>query len=519
MKENRILRGTAGEICEIPEPDFGKVAFDEAEGPGCRVMCLHEVTGDAFEGYLKDIAALGYICRECRMLGENPFYAFEKENAALFLVHYPSMGHMSLVGEKDSGYFSWKDRPGTEICQSLLTHIEPVDYGMSYLIRLCDGRFLVLDGGWEFEPDADALMNQLQAQSLTEKPVIALWIFTHPHIDHYRCFLAFRDKYRDRVEIQSFFYNFPEITEELVSRVPRLLEEEETEWLQKLDGYVKDTGVPVIRPHTGQVYAFANARVEVLASTDDACYGPCNVNSISLVLRMEIDGQTLLFCADSEMDHVFLAERYGDYLKCDILQVTHHGFNGGSLDAYKLADPAVCLVPVSEKLFYGTMGVYREENKALVYDLNVQEIITGSTGDHVLPLPYAPKANGRVRLLETAERWQRNLGACSWIFGDMTWDTCRFSVMNLTAFEALVRADLIFEDRSNNIRAIQIKATPKIVKRVNFADPDSIDGDALYFNPTSLAKMGIPEGKTFAVHFMADKPVVIWGEKEPVYVY
>ena len=105
---------------------------------------------------------------------------------------------MSLVGEKDSGYFSWKDRPGTEICQSLLTHIEPVDYGMSYLIRLCDGRFLIMDGGWEFEPDADALMNQLQAQSLTEKPVIALWIFTHPHSDHYFCFFPFMEKYGDK---------------------------------------------------------------------------------------------------------------------------------------------------------------------------------------------------------------------------------------------------------------------------------------------------------------------------------
>jgi hypothetical protein len=282
---------------------------------------------------------------------------------------------------------------------------------------------------------------------------------------------------------------------------------------------VAKTGAPVVRPHTGQCYQISNARMEVLASTDDACYGPCNVNSLSLVLRFELEGQVLLFCADSEMDHVFLARRYGKYLKCDILQVTHHGFNGGSLEAYKLADPAVCLVPVSEKLFYGTMGVHREENRALIYDLDVQEVITGSTGDHVLPLPYAPKSNGRVRLLETAERWQRNLGACSWIFGDLTWETCQFSFLNLSAFEATIRADLIFEDRADNIRAIRIKAAPKTVKKVDFTDPASIDADAEYFNPSSLSKKGFPQGKSFAIHFMADKPVVIWGEKEPVYVY
>lgn len=519
MEENRVLWGTTDRIGHIPPLDFGTLAFEEAQGPGCRVICLHDVSCDAFDGFLKNVAVLGYVCRECRMLGNNSFYAFEKENAALFLLHYPAIGHMSLVAEADSSYFTAKNQASDGSIPSLLTHIEPVDYGMSYLIRLCDGRFLVLDGGWEFEPDADALMAQLRAQSPGKQPVIAAWIFTHPHIDHYRCFLAFRDKYRGQVEIQSFFYNFPELTEELVSRVPRLLEEEETECLQKLESYVAQACAPVIRPHTGQRYQFANAAIEVLASTDDACYEPCNVNSLSLVLRVEMEGQVILFCADSELDHVFLAQRYGDYLKCDILQVTHHGFNGGSLDAYRFADPAVCLVPVSEKLFYGTMGVYREENRALVYDLNVQEIITGSTGDHVLALPYSPKSNGRVKLLETAERWQRNLGACSWIFADMTLESCQFSILNLTAFEGTVRADLIFEDRSHNIRAIQIKATPKTVKRVDFQDPETVDGDALYFNPTSLAKKGIPKDKTFAVHFMADKPVVIWGEKEPVYVF
>ena len=519
MEENRVLWGTTEEICEIPPLDFGRVAFEEAEGPGCRVVCLHEVAESAFDGYLKALAALDYRCRECRVMGENPVYAFEKGEAALFLVHYPAMGHMSLVAERNTGYFTARYNGEAGEIPSLLTHIEPVDYGMSYLIRLSDGRFLVMDGGWEFEPDADALMRQLQAQTLGEKPVIAAWIFTHPHIDHYRCFLAFRDKYPGQVEIQSFFYNFPQLTEELVSRVPRMLEEEETECLRRLEEYVAKTGAPVIRPHTGQCYQISNARMEVLASTDDACYGPCNVNSLSLVLRFELEGQVLLFCADSEMDHVFLARRYGKYLKCDILQVTHHGFNGGSLEAYKLADPAVCLVPVSEKLFYGTMGVHREENRALIYDLDVQEVITGSTGDHVLPLPYAPKSNGRVRLLETAERWQRNLGACSWIFGDLTWETCQFSFLNLSAFEATIRADLIFEDRADNIRAIRIKAAPKTVKKVDFTDPASIDADAEYFNPSSLSKKGFPQGKSFAIHFMADKPVVIWGEKEPVYVY
>lgn len=512
-----IMRGTREQIGCIPEVNFGHVAYREAETAACQVISLHQVKPADIKKYLLALTPMGYACEERRDLGSSQFYAFRKEETDLFLHYFPDAGHLNIVGEKQSGYFK-REKPGAAgQMQPLLTHIDLEDYGMSYLIRLSDGRFLVIDGGWEFEPDADKLMQQLRIQSPFQKPVIAAWIFTHPHIDHYRCFLVFHEKYREQVQIQAFLYNFPQMTEDLVSRVPRLLEEEETEYLQRLETYVARTGAPVMRPHTGQTYYFGDVCMEVLASTDDACYGDCSLNSVSLVLRMEIAGQKILFCGDSELDMVFLAERYGSYLKSDLLQVTHHGFNGGTTEAYRLVDPEVCLVPVSEKLFYGTMGVYREENCALIYDLNVKEIITGSRGDQVLPLPYRAKANGVAMLLDTARQWQENLGSRSWVFGDLTWETCRFSVLNLTAFEGCVRADLLFEDPAYNVRAIVIKAPGKTVKRVDFTDSRTIEADALYFNPSSLAKKGIPAGKTFAVHFTSDRPLVIWGEKEPAH--
>ena len=518
MEESRTILGTKEPIGPVPPLDLGVVAFDEAEGPACRTICLHKVRLSEFEEYVAAVLRLGYAIREEYTLGTSRFYAFEKEDTALFLNYYPEIGHMTLVGEKDSGYYRLQDNPGCDCVGSLLTHIDLEDYGMSYMIRMSDGRFLILDGGWDLEPDADKLMKQLKKQSPDSKPVIAAWIFTHPHIDHYRCFLVFYEKYREDVVIQSFLYNFPEITEELVSAVPLLLEEEETEALGKLEQFVSGSGVPTVRPHTGQVYRFSNVRMEVLASPDDACYAPCNVNSISLVLRMEIEGQRILFCGDSELDMVYLAERYGTYLKSDLLQVTHHGFNGGSIPVYRLVWPAVCLVPVSEKLFFGTFGYQRAENQALIYDLDVKEIITGATGDRVLELPYRPKPNGQTLLFDTARQWQEKLGARTWVFGDMTWETCQFSVLNMTYGEGTIRADLFFEDPAYNIRAIEIKAPAKTVKRVDFTEDGSIDPDALYFNHSSLAKKGIPAGKTFAVHFTSDRPLVIWGSKEPVYM-
>ena len=38
-----------------------------------------------------------------------------------------------------------------------------------------------------------------------------------------------------------------------------------------------------------------------------------------------------------------IADAYGTELKSDVLQLTHHGFNGACFDINKLVDPDICL--------------------------------------------------------------------------------------------------------------------------------------------------------------------------------
>ena len=44
--------------------------------------------------------------------------------------------------------------------------------------------------------------------------------------------------------------------------------------------------------------------------------------------------------------------RYGKAMKSDILQVTHHGANGGYLPLYRLIDPDICFWTCSDYAFY-----------------------------------------------------------------------------------------------------------------------------------------------------------------------
>ena len=64
----------------------------------------------------------------------------------------------------------------------------------------------------------------------------------------------------------------------------------------------------------------------------------------------------MLWTNDAAFSHAKLPERYGEYLKADILQIPHHGFQSGSAEAeisgYDLIRPRVCLLPVSDYCAY-----------------------------------------------------------------------------------------------------------------------------------------------------------------------
>ena len=270
------------------------------------------------------------------------------------------------------------------------------------------------------------------------------------------------------------------------------------------------------RVHTGQVYDIANAHMEVLASPDDTFTNPLiDFNRTSLVIKMTIAGQTILWTGDSNFEEAKLGQRWGEYLKSDIFQIPHHGFNGGRIMEFDFIDPVTVLAPVEDGDCFETIDYYYDFNYHLMMNMRVEEFYTGRCGNITLKLPHSPYPNAKKMLLDKIEYHRKRLGLKTWIFEGVTTEDCTFTFIN-TCGRANVFADLIFEDGKKNVLSIKVNVTGGYCHK-NILDPNDADGNALFFNRSSLKIKGVEQGSRFAVRFRSTYPIVVKWKKPADY--
>ena len=470
---------------------------------------------DYTELFIKD----GFTIFEKKATARNSFVALNRENEGVFINYYGALNELTIVKEYDSKYFEFTDIAGEAILPPQITQLHLEDFGMSYAIRLSDGRYILIDGGREFVPDAERLYECIKAGSPHEKPIIAAWIMTHPHSDHFHCFIKFFDMFSDDVVIERFMYTFPEHDDvehypSVMTKNARFVDSSIFTNIPLMEERIAKTDAEVFSPHTGQRYVIGDAVLDILASIDDTIHRSQNVNATSLVIRMELGGQVVLWGADASFEEARILEKYGNYLKADILQVPHHGFRSGStaasIECYKVIAPEVCLLPVSDLNAYTLIDIYIESTRFLMQSPGVKEIITGDT-TRTITLPYKAPDYAKA---EIERKYQAGLSASGsnvCVFSGL--DTSRsvdfvFSFLNMARNNATVWAELLFENADNAIRFIKIPVPHFLVKTLSIIG-DEVDSESLYFNWMSLKTKGIPENSAFAVRFISDVPIVI----------
>ena len=184
--------------------------FDDIESNNSRVIIINDATPELFQKYCALFEKEGFTQKEQELKDHRSFVAYQKDGFGVFINHFASTRELQIVTEQNSLYFSYKNDCGNAITTPRFTQVKLVDYGLCYVIRLSDGRLIVIDSGNTFDEDREHLYARLKSDSPHEKPIIAAWIITHPHSDHINCFFLFMQKYASEVIIEKFIYNFPE---------------------------------------------------------------------------------------------------------------------------------------------------------------------------------------------------------------------------------------------------------------------------------------------------------------------
>jgi len=330
-------------------------------------ICVQNATVEECRAYAQTLETAGfalYAANEVPAGSEEPchinlFYTYTRPDVYVFLSWNASL-HTARITLEPPQALPPAEKPvltDRDVIVPAVTLLQ-LDSGMSCVIHLPDGSFIIIDGGVYKPEDARRLHSFLVGNTREgSKPVIASWMFTHPHSDHIGLAAAFIREYAANIDIRAFAYQFPDARWMDTS----LESETEKAGVARLEKSIADFFPEAIiyTLHTGQIYSFKGVAIEILCTGDDIYPAvPVTYNDVSAAWRIRFEGgKTVMILGDCmHRECRQLAHTYGDYLKSDILQLAHHGLIGGDKKLYQLIDPEICLWTIRESRFLGTQG-------------------------------------------------------------------------------------------------------------------------------------------------------------------
>ncbi len=256
--------------------------------------------------------------------------------------------------------------------------------GLCYIITLEDGRFIVYDGGYaspqayDYEIIYQYLVDNNHRTDAHGKPVIAAWVLTHSHADHYGAFQSFTEAHNRDVVVENFVLNTGE-SQCYASGHDTYLERISS----KIHAYYD--GAKELQPHIGQSLYFCNVEIEVMYTHEQYHFDGHDLkseNEASMVTRIHMNGMSLLLTADAgKTSSAEMVAFHGDALKSDFMQVNHHGNGGCTVELYERVLPTYVLWTTSQPgMEKRTAGSAYPVGMPSAYDASLNKRIFDETG-------------------------------------------------------------------------------------------------------------------------------------------
>lgn len=371
------------------------------------LLCAAKATEEQLDGYCEIAVEKGYQQTDRKKIGDNTFVTLKNDESYLYVYYTKHDSAIKIAGGSLSMYAEPDRSSGLEETYTpYIASIPQPNNGQGYILRLPDGRFIIHDGGYSGGDRVYNTLKSLESGHIT----IAAWFISHPHGDHYPAFIDFlRDHGKDEditIECLAFNYAGPEVYD-LSNSAGK---ENVSNQVEKLYSSIKmyNPGLNVIKVHTGQTLNFGSVSVEILYTVEDILPRVLpNVNDSSLVIRVNVDGQSLLLLADTCYDSgPIMKQLWGNHLKSDIVQIAHHGMWPSVEDIYHLIQGETVLFPATHAnmkndLFDTRWGA--TINAALKY---AKDIYISGDSVQIIELPHIIE-NNKEATMEYVKNYQK----------------------------------------------------------------------------------------------------------------
>ncbi len=356
----------------------------------CFLYLITDTSKESFMEYKETLAGCGFNLYDEHTIRDN-YFATYVTNEFLLHVYFTSHDRTTriIVDKNTTLYQKEKHTTASPTQQTTLYQMEldfrTIDCGMCYITQCEDGSFFIIDSAHMNSTNDHLRLYQL-LRSLTpsdHKIVIAGWFFSHAHQDHICKFMDFLEAGFADCIIEGLYYNFPSLS----APGSENWKAGDSDTIREFFNLVENhSEIYKIKLHTGQHFFIRNLEFEVLATHEDLYPMPITrFNDSSTILLMTVDGCRTLFLGDSNVAESTIAvARYGAYMKSDIVQVAHHGYNGSNVGIYYCANAKVALYSAPKRRYMSDHG---SEANRTVHRIS-DEVYVAENGTVALKLPY-----------------------------------------------------------------------------------------------------------------------------------
>ena len=343
-------------VAALPLFDGESVPRTENAGQGSARLVFEGVSADEVKAYASKLESVGYKKHDSNKIDENLYYTYYNEDSVVSVIYaarstgatmnvtVDSVASTALAPlEADNVYTAVTTSTYTQLglyydsnkaANEAALNMKNMN-GLCHVMRLSDGRFIVIDGGHATEGHADRLYELLKKQATSSDITVAAWFFTHDHSDHVGFFSYFADKYASSVTVERFVHSFPFTSaNSVISNMS-----------------AKFDGAEIIKSHAGQKYYLANATIEILYTSDIYDGNVENIkdtNMASQVFSITVDGTKFMIFGDYYDTEGTVLDIYSkETLKADVMQVPHHGIYGSSNTINTTVEPTYAFWPVA----------------------------------------------------------------------------------------------------------------------------------------------------------------------------